>query len=139
MRKLGKLFILVGVMVLAFYYAYNKSLEYKNNDDIKNYIEETSVIDEIDEPTNSEQELSNIQNTNSNIELVDDSIKITFIKQVESDYSFPGEISIRFRNSGSRYDPFNRLFMAHFNALQNVSVEKDEKKTGNQEKKLQVN
>ena len=74
-----------------------------------------------------------------NIELVDDSIKITFIKQVESDYSFPGEISIRFRNSGSRYDPFNRLFMAHFNALQNVSVEKDEKKTGNQEKKLQVN
>ncbi len=74
-----------------------------------------------------------------NIELVDDSIKITFIKQVESDYSFPGEISIRFRNSGSRYDPFNRLFMAHFNALQNVSVEKDEKKTGNQEKKLKVN
>ena len=67
MRRLGKIFILVGAMILAFYYVYNKSLEYKNNDDIKNYIEETSVIDEIDEPTNSEQELSNIQNTNSNI------------------------------------------------------------------------
>ena len=42
MRRLGKIFILVGAMILAFYYVYNKSLEYKNNDDIKNYIEETS-------------------------------------------------------------------------------------------------
>lgn len=52
-----------------------------------------------------------------NIELVGEDIKITFIKKVEDEYSFPGEISIRFRNSGSTYDPFNVVFMNHFNSL----------------------
>lgn len=112
---------------------YLKKVYEKELDDTYNLLVKDSVISWHSDETY--YEVSDIVN----IELVNDSIKITFIKQVESDYSFPGEISIRFRNSGSTYDPFNRLFMAHFNALQNVSIEKDEKKTGNQEKKLQVN
>lgn len=71
-----------------------------------------------------------------NIELVGKNIKLTFIKQFETDYSFPGDISIRFRNNGSTYAPFNRQFMAHFNALANVSTEEHENKQDNQEKKL---
>ncbi|MCX4249590.1 MAG: hypothetical protein OSJ65_07530 [Bacilli bacterium] len=72
-----------------------------------------------------------------NIELLGGNLKITFIKQVEYDvYSFPGEISIRFRNSGSTYQPLNRHFMEHFNALANISIEKHENKKEFQEKKL---
>ena len=33
-----------------------------------------------------------------------------------------GMISIRFRNSGSRYRPFNLIFMNLFNELQNLTV-----------------
>ncbi len=66
MRRLGKILILVGLMFLAFYYVHNKSLETKNNDDMNNYMEKTSVIEEIEESTNLEHETSNNQN-NSNI------------------------------------------------------------------------
>lgn len=58
-----------------------------------------------------------------NIEMIGEDIKLTFIEQMKSDYSFPGEISIRFRNSGSTYDPFNRIFMNHFNALASIDPE----------------
>ena len=37
--------------------------------------------------------------------------------------SAPGSISIRFRNSGSLYDPFNMIFMRMFNKLQNYDPE----------------
>ncbi len=58
-----------------------------------------------------------------NMELVGEDIKITFIKQVEDEYSIPGEISIRFRNSGSTYDPFNVVFMNHYNSLSTIDPE----------------
>lgn len=59
-----------------------------------------------------------------NIEMVGDDIKLTFVEQIMNDgYSFPGEISIRFRNSGSTYDPFNQIFMNHFNALNVIDPE----------------
>lgn len=136
MRRLGKIFILVGAMVLVFYYVYNKSLEYKNNDDIKNYIEETSVIDEIDEPTNSEQELSNIQNTNSNIAYtavleipklnlkrgVVDSTKnfksINYAISVDNNSKYPNEKGnfILYSHSGnSSIAFFNRLYKLEIN------------------------
>lgn len=58
-----------------------------------------------------------------NIELVGEDIKLTFIEQMKNDYSFPGEIGIRFRNSGSKYDPFNKIFMNHFNSLASIDPE----------------
>lgn len=57
------------------------------------------------------------------IELVGEDIKITFVEQMKSDFSFPGHIGIRFRNSGSTYDPFNCIFMNHFNALSEINPE----------------
>lgn len=56
----------------------------------------------------------------ADIETQEDSIKITFIEQMPSDFSIPGRVSVRFRNSGSTYDPFNRMFMNHFNALEKI-------------------
>lgn len=58
-----------------------------------------------------------------NIEKVSDDIKVKFVEQMKDDYSFPGEISIRFRNSGSTYHPFNRIFMNHFNSLISLDPE----------------
>lgn len=48
MKKIGKILILIGIMIFAFYYIYNKSLENKNNHDVEKYIETTSIIDNSD-------------------------------------------------------------------------------------------
>ena len=51
------------------------------------------------------------------IEEDDDRFKVTFIKsKMGYDYTFT-TYSIRFRNSGSRYNPFNVCFMNMYNAL----------------------
>lgn len=57
------------------------------------------------------------------IRKVDDTIVLEFIRpELNKGKSFifnmPGRISIRFRNSGSTYDPFNILFMKMFHKLQ---------------------
>lgn len=48
MKKIGKILILIGAMIFAFYYIYNKSLENKNNQGVEKYIETTSIIDNSD-------------------------------------------------------------------------------------------
>lgn len=52
----------------------------------------------------------------------EDSYLLEFIRQSKTDdlgmYHYPGSMAIRFRNSGSTYDPFNLVFMRQFNYLQ---------------------
>lgn len=49
----------------------------------------------------------------------DDEIQIEFTCQnPRCDQRLPGTICIRFCNSGSRYKPFNSLFMKHYNSFQ---------------------
>ena len=61
------------------------------------------------------------------IEKIDDTyvLKFTRPELTEDKFSFRtiGNISIRFRNSGSRYDPFNIIFMRMFNKLQEYNPE----------------
>ena len=47
------------------------------------------------------------------------------IKGYDKDFSTPNYIPIRFRNSGSRYDPFNTIFMEMYERLQKIE-NKDE-------------
>lgn len=57
------------------------------------------------------------------IEKMDDSYKIVFIRnELPLDFGFknPSGISVRIRNSGSRYHPFNMVFMRLYNELQDV-------------------
>lgn len=50
---------------------------------------------------------------------VNGNILVTFRKgNMEND--FPGSIPIRFRNSGSRYNPFNKYFMECFSDIGNI-------------------
>lgn len=62
------------------------------------------------------------------IRKVDDTFVLEFIRpeMTEGKYFYfraPGSISIRFRNSGSLYDPFNVIFMRMFNSLQEYEPE----------------
>ena len=56
------------------------------------------------------------------INKVDDTFVLEFIRPSITEDNFiyrtPGCISIRFRNSGSTYDPYNMIFMRMFNKLQ---------------------
>lgn len=59
------------------------------------------------------------------IKKIDDKFLIEFKTQpyidgYEMEDSIPGIIGIRFRNSGSRYKPFNIIFMRMFNKLQQI-------------------
>lgn len=135
MKRLGIALILVGVLFLVFYYVYNKSLETKNIDDMNTYIEETSVIDEIEEPTNVEHEKPNTQN-NSNIAYtavleipkinlksgVVDSTKnfksINYAISVDNSSNYPNEKGnfILYSHSGnSSIAFFNRLYKLEIN------------------------
>lgn len=42
-------------------------------------------------------------------------------------YRLPGTISIRFRNSGSTYDPFNIVFMRMYQELQKYDREEEQR------------
>lgn len=44
----------------------------------------------------------------------------------EREFNRKGVLSIRFRNSGSRYEPFNAVFMRMFHELQNIDDVNDE-------------
>lgn len=61
------------------------------------------------------------------IKKIDDTFLLEFIRPAVSQTNFihriPGSISIRFRNSGSTYDPYNIIFMRMFNKLQEYDPE----------------
>ena len=43
-----------------------------------------------------------------------------YIKGYDHDFNSPNYIPIRFRNSGSFYDPFNLIFMRMYNNIKNI-------------------
>lgn len=60
------------------------------------------------------------------ISKVDDEFLIEFCTQpyiegYERESNYPGLMGIRFRNSGSRYTPFNIIFMRMYSKLQNIN------------------
>lgn len=71
MKMIGKLLIIIGLTILAFYFVYNQSLEQKDNNDIEIYIEKTSIEeisieDEVEEANVKESQINNNeQNKNS--------------------------------------------------------------------------
>lgn len=67
MKKIGVILIIISFAMIAFYLIYNKTLENKNNDDIIQYINETSVIQDEEEGTFTTNETSNTQPKSSNI------------------------------------------------------------------------
>ncbi len=46
MKKIGICLIIISLSMAAFYFIYNKSLENKNIDDVNDYIDATSIVDD---------------------------------------------------------------------------------------------
>ncbi len=65
-------------------------------------------------------------------------ILITFRKGPVDD-NIPGTISIRIRNNGSRYQPFNMYFMKHFDQMKNVATISEEVEPEQHKRKLTNN
>lgn len=89
---------------------YNNLYSAKNN-------EVTWISDELAEEVANEVTISKH----------DEIIRLSFktkpqVAGYDKNYFDFGMISIRFRNSGSRYRPFNLIFMRMFNELQNLTV-----------------
>jgi len=65
----------------------------------------------------------------------EDKFVLEFARKLKDDpYNWPSEngffaINIRFRNSGSSYQPFNQLFMKMYNALEDYEPEHDKSQT----------
>ncbi len=67
MKKIGIYLITIGITILGFYFIYNNAINKRNNENVEDYINDTSIVNEveIEEPINEETETSNTQNNNS--------------------------------------------------------------------------
>lgn len=66
MKKIGICLIIISLSMVAFYFIYNKSLDNQNNDDVNDYIDATSIVnditkDEIQNETNNQSKNKNKQ------------------------------------------------------------------------------
>lgn len=68
------------------------------------------------------------------IKKIEDEFKVTFKKSTNKEYF--QTFSVRFRNSGSRYDPFNATFMHMYNKLREYDYQVCFEEVLYQEKKL---
>ena len=66
MKKIGIYLIIMGITILGFYFIYNNDINKRNNENVEDYINDTSIVNEveIEETINEETETSNTQNNN---------------------------------------------------------------------------
>lgn len=69
MKKIGIYLIIIGITILGFYFIYNNAINKRNNENVEDYINDTSIVNEveIEETINeeTETETSNTQNNNN--------------------------------------------------------------------------
>lgn len=138
MKKVGILLLIIGIAIIGFYYVYLKTLESKENNNIDEFIQETSIIEEgtedvppevIEEKTESK---SNTINYTAVLEIpvinlkrgVVDSTKnfksINYAISVDKSSNYPNEFGsfILYAHSGNSS-------VAYFKNLTKVSVSDD--------------
>ena len=106
---------------------YDESSTYEDrNKEYQNYSKYKALFDGHTINWHSDEEEYCIANR-VKIEKKDDTYVLKFTRPEITEDKFPfrtiGNISIRFRNSGSRYDPFNIIFMRMYNKLQEYNPE----------------
>ena len=91
---------------------------YKKDESYRNLIDENKNIIWIsDEGPDEEADKMIIS------KIDDDTYRLTFVRnEIDTEFYMkcPDGISVRFRNSGSRYKPFNAVFMGMYQAFQNI-------------------
>lgn len=138
MRKLGIYLVTIGIAILGFYLIYNKSIEKRASDNVEDYINDTSIINEIPiEEKNDETKTENESNKRSinytaileipTINLkqgVVDSTKnfssINYAISVDKNSNYPNELGnfILYAHSGNSY-------ISYFRKLNKVNIGDD--------------
>lgn len=65
-KKIGIGLVLLGIMIIAFYFVYQKGLEVKNDNEVEIYIENTKIQEEVEVPTEETKEEINNKNYSIN-------------------------------------------------------------------------
>lgn len=136
MKKIGWILLIIGIVIIGFYTIYIKSLENKANDNIEDYIKETSIIEEqeeqeIIEPIVEEKiKKKNTINYTAILEIPVISLKSGIVNSTKNFYSINYAISAD-RNSNYPNEYGNFILYAHsgnssiayFKHLSNVNID----------------
>jgi len=106
---------------------FNETLEFKSSIDYKKTYEYKKLVnDKMDITWISDNGPSEIEDRVIISPLNEDVYRLTFVrngKTIRGEIKSHFGISVRFRNSGSQYDPFNCVFMRMFRKLQQIDPE----------------
>lgn len=138
MRKLGIYLVIIGIAILGFYLIYNKSIEKRASDSVDDYINDTSIVNEISNEESIEEEKEEESNNKRSINYtaileipsidlkqgVVDSTKnfssINYAISVDKNSNYPNELGnfILYAHSGNSY-------ISYFRKLNRVNINDD--------------
>lgn len=67
MKKLGIYLIIIGIAFFAFYFIHNKALEKSTRDKVNDYINDTSIVNEVDDTKKEEEKVEEKKTSSNNI------------------------------------------------------------------------
>lgn len=136
MKKIGWILLIIGIAIIGFYTIYIKSLENKANDNIDDYIKETSIIEEQEEQEIIESiveekvKKKNTINYTAILEIPVISLKSGIVNSTKNFYSINYAISAdRSSNYPNEYGNFilyahsGNSSIAYFKHLSNVNID----------------
>lgn len=138
MRKFGIYLVIIGVAILGSYFIYNKSLEKRANDSVDDYINDTSIVEELEIEDNNKEQIKEKESSSKSINYtaiieiptinlkqgVVDSTKnfssINYAISVDKNSNYPSESGnfILYAHSGNSY-------ISYFRKLNQVNINDD--------------
>lgn len=67
MRKIGIYLIIIGIAILGFYLIYNKAIDKRAHDSVDDYINDTSVVNEVEIDDNADEQVEEKQSSSKSI------------------------------------------------------------------------
>jgi len=128
MRKIGIYLVIIGIAILGFYLIYNKSIDKRAHDSVDDYINDTSIVNEIENEENIEEQKKENETNSKSINYtaileipvinlkqgVVNSTKnfssINYAISVDQNSNYPNELGnfILYAHSGNSYISFFR-------------------------------
>lgn len=138
MKKLEIYLVIIGIVIISFYFVYNNALDKRAQDRVDDYINDTSIVDEVlneetvEEPKEEKNNSSNNINYTAIIEIPKINLKkgvvdstnnfrsINYAISVDKNSNYPNEKGnfILYAHSGSSY-------ISYFKNLNKVNINDD--------------
>ncbi len=138
MKKIGWILLIIGIAIIGFYAIYIKTLENRENDNIDDYIKETSIIEEKEEQeiiepiVEKKEEKKNTINYTAILEIPVINLKSGIVNSTKNFYSINYAISAdKSSNYPNEYGNFilyahsGNSSIAYFKHLVNVNIDDD--------------